>query len=443
MTDMIIQSNIKRHALKAMVESLIENAIAQCISAHNIHTGIQAVCIAVSGGCDSMALLLGAHNVIRSVRNMMNIKLCAITVDHMLRPESIDEAEYVHKICKNLNIHHEILFWDHPILESRVQAQAREARYALITNWCKKHDINYIMTAHHLNDNIEQLLIAVTMGCGIWSMSIPERSIINDVAVLRPFLSLSKDACISYLKERSYEWMEDASNNSDKYLRNNIRSLVNNYLSLSNSDLKRIATSMENIRMSAKALDEISENFIKNNVIYSEYGYAKIHLQKYCIQSDAIRLSVLSSVLQQISRHKMGVYAARSRICSIKRIDSDIFTAYNTQCKICETIRYCRVEITQCGTYILVCRELGRGSRNNNHHIGQHSDQNGGAHMWSTMSEIEYAKLKEYINDLHIDDSLSKNQLKNIMMTIPVVRLYEKIVAIPVLDRRDFKRDFK
>src|SRR5574338_162982 len=102
--------------------------------------------IAVSGGPDSLALLLLAAATRRG-------DVEAATVDHALRPESRVEAEFVSGICTELGVHHAILAVDWPEPPATaIQEQAREHRYRLLSGWLSERGLAALATAHHADD---------------------------------------------------------------------------------------------------------------------------------------------------------------------------------------------------------------------------------------------------------------------------------------------------
>src|SRR6476646_5114047 len=119
-----------------------------------------AVGIAVSGGPDSLALLL-LSAAARPGR------VAAATVDHQLRPESRTEAEMVADVCERLGIPHAILSvqWDEKPATA-VQERARAARYALLGGWIEERNLRGLVTAHHLDDQAETLLMRLNRGSG-------------------------------------------------------------------------------------------------------------------------------------------------------------------------------------------------------------------------------------------------------------------------------------
>ena len=107
--------------------------------------------IAVSGGCDSIALTHLARQVFTRV--------VGITVDHQLREESREEAEKVKEIVTGMGVEHHTLKLDwekegKPMSSGKVQSMARIKRYSALLGFCQQLGINVLMTGHHLNDQL-------------------------------------------------------------------------------------------------------------------------------------------------------------------------------------------------------------------------------------------------------------------------------------------------
>jgi tRNA(Ile)-lysidine synthase len=117
--------------------------------------------IAVSGGPDSLALLLLAAEARPG-------RIEAATVDHALRPESRAEAEMVGKVCDRLGVPHAILTaqWEQKPATA-VQERARAVRYRLLGEWARSQGLDLIATAHHLDDQAETLLMRLARGAGV------------------------------------------------------------------------------------------------------------------------------------------------------------------------------------------------------------------------------------------------------------------------------------
>ncbi len=181
---------------------------------HHLHSS--AIAVAVSGGVDSMALLL--------LLKEKKLPLHALTVDHGLRADSANEATQVAAWCKALGIPHTTLHWQHEKIESGVPEKARDARYELMFDWCRTHHIPHLFTAHHLDDQIETVLFRLMRGSGLVGLSgiMPVTSRAG-IFLHRPLLSFPKSRLIATLEKAKQPWLEDPSNHNTAFTRNAMR----------------------------------------------------------------------------------------------------------------------------------------------------------------------------------------------------------------------------
>lgn len=168
--------------------------------------------IAVSGGPDSLALLLLAAKAFPD-------RVAAATVDHQLRPESRDEAEMVARLCAAHAIPHSILTPAQPITGS-VQAEARAARYALLDDWRQAHGIDWLMTAHHADDQLETLVMRLNRSSGVGGLAGVRA---RQGHILRPLLDTRRSELAAWLATQGIEAIDDPSNHADRYDRVRVR----------------------------------------------------------------------------------------------------------------------------------------------------------------------------------------------------------------------------
>lgn len=174
--------------------------------------------VAVSGGGDSMALVLLADRWARAKGGAVT----AFTVDHRLRAASRREALWVHRALGARAIRHHILTWDRGSSAGRanLQAAARGARYRLLEDRCRAKGILHLLLAHHLDDQAETFLMRLERGSGLYGLAamapVVER---QGVRLLRPFLTVPKDDLRAYLKGCGQDWLEDPSNQDSRFAR--------------------------------------------------------------------------------------------------------------------------------------------------------------------------------------------------------------------------------
>jgi tRNA(Ile)-lysidine synthase len=156
---------------------------------------------AVSGGPDSLALLLLAQQVVPD-------QLVAATVDHRLRPESRDEAQHVQNICQSLGVPHIILTPDQAI-SGNIQSSARNARYALLKRAADVQVCTHIATAHHADDQLETVLMRLARGSGVDGLSAIRA---RNGRVIRPLLTFTKAELIDICATGGVDPVDDPSN---------------------------------------------------------------------------------------------------------------------------------------------------------------------------------------------------------------------------------------
>jgi tRNA(Ile)-lysidine synthase len=176
--------------------------------------------VAVSGGPDSMALLLlcSAYEWPGS--------LFVATVDHGLRPESASEAQRVADLCDRLGVQHETIRITVPATRGGIQAAAREARYAALADWCPGR---WLLTAHHRDDVAETLLMRLRRGSGVRGLarmaeSAPLRE--GGPILLRPLLEWSKADLLGICARVGIETVADPSNGDPRYDRTAARTAL-------------------------------------------------------------------------------------------------------------------------------------------------------------------------------------------------------------------------
>ncbi len=157
--------------------------------------------LAISGGPDSLALLLLMHECFAD-------RIYAATVDHRLRHEAAAEAQYVAHICAQRNIPHTTLTPTEPIA-GNIQSAARHVRYALLENWADKNQCVYIATAHHADDQLETVLMRLSRGSGVDGLS-GIRAV--NGRIIRPLLAFTKDELSEICNNAGIIPVQDPSN---------------------------------------------------------------------------------------------------------------------------------------------------------------------------------------------------------------------------------------
>ncbi len=165
--------------------------------------------VAVSGGPDSLALVA----LTRAYSYQKKIKFYYVLVDHNLRKNSNLEAKKVKNLLKKNKIILRIFLNKKKIIKN-IQAEARNLRYEILINYCKKNKIKTILTAHNLEDQVETFFIRLSRGSGLKGLSAmkPLNKIDSKVYIYRPLLDIKKKFLIKISKNSFGKFIKDPSN---------------------------------------------------------------------------------------------------------------------------------------------------------------------------------------------------------------------------------------
>jgi tRNA(Ile)-lysidine synthase len=260
--------------------------------------------LAVSGGPDSMALL---HLVARwrALRGG-EPRLTVLTVDHALRPESRDEVKLVARMAESLGLPHAVLTWMRGDEELRaLQQSAREARYDLMAGYCHRNDIPAIITAHHLDDQAETVLMRLARGSGLDGLAaIPECSRWAGISVLRPLLDMPKARLVATLHADGIAFAEDASNHDPRFERARLRGCDDALAKLGLS-AAALGRSARRLRRARAALDHAADGLLAAHSRMSEAGYCIIEAPALAAAPEEIALRALTRVLAAVGGRDM------------------------------------------------------------------------------------------------------------------------------------------
>ncbi len=186
--------------------------------------GARGIVLGVSGGPDSIALMLLAAEWARARAEPLSLYVA--TVDHGLRKDSRGEAETVARWAAGLSLPHAILAWGGVKPKSRIQERAREARYELLFEYAAKVGADHVMTAHHADDQAETILFRLLRGSGVCGLSgMASSSERNGLILARPLLAHAKADLIAFCESKAHPFFDDPSNDDPAYARTRMRRL--------------------------------------------------------------------------------------------------------------------------------------------------------------------------------------------------------------------------
>lgn len=256
------------------------------------------VAVAVSGGADSMALAL----LLADWGRARGVEVTALSVDHGLREGSAVEAQQVGAWLADAGIEQHILTWnDKAALTSGVQARARDARYALMADWCQTHGVKALFVAHHLGDQAETFVMRLKRASTLFGLAAmaPVREL-HGAAVCRPLLGVTKARLEATLRARGQAWVVDPSNANPAFERVRTRALIE-HLGHQGVSPERLAGAAHGAGRLVQILDRAVAAFAQTAVTDRLGGGFTVDAEAFRTLPQTLRERVLSGLLVQVS----------------------------------------------------------------------------------------------------------------------------------------------
>ncbi|WP_378176506.1 tRNA lysidine(34) synthetase TilS [Aquimarina sp. SS2-1] len=233
------------------------------------------VLIACSGGLDSTVLTYLCHS--------LNLEIGMAHCNFKLRDkESEEDKKFVSEMADTFEVPFLVTNFETEQYAKEqklsIQMAARELRYHWFREIVVEYQYDYVLTAHHKDDNLETFLINLSRGTGIEGLTgIPE---INDIYV-RPLLPFSRNQILEFAKKNDILWREDSSNQSTKYLRNRIRhKVIPELLAINPNFLQNFDTTVGHLKQTNVFVKNQVGSIRKNIFEYADPDIIKIPIHK-------------------------------------------------------------------------------------------------------------------------------------------------------------------
>lgn len=249
------------------------------------------IVVGCSTGPDSMALV----DMLLKIKNKYNLSLIIAHVNHNVREESYEEAEYLKKYCEDNN-----LIFESMIIEQygddNFHNEARNIRYNFFENLVNKYEADYLMTAHHGDDLTETVLMRLVRGSNLSGYG-GFRSIIDmdGYKIVRPLIYYTKKELEEYDLENDVKYYIDSSNDKDKYTRNRYRKYILPFLKEEEKDVHLKFLKFSNLLNDAsKFIDKVRNRAISRVIVDD-----KIIIDKFLEEDEFIRKEILYYLLSE------------------------------------------------------------------------------------------------------------------------------------------------
>ncbi len=258
--------------------------------------------IAVSGGGDSLALMFLAVDWARTHAHPDPVIL---TVDHGLRAESANDSELVVQKARSVGLESHRLYWGGAKPASDLEAAARQARYRLMGEWCRVHNVGALYVAHTRDDQAETFLLRLARGSGVDGLSamaplsaFPSPGC-EDLRVVRPLLGISRTALRRWLEARGETWVEDVMNCDPRFARARLRAVWPVLASVGLS-ADRIADAASHLLRAREAL-ELETTLLLETATWTRGGHVLVDARRLIEAPEEIALRAISRLVMDVS----------------------------------------------------------------------------------------------------------------------------------------------
>lgn len=246
--------------------------------------------VAVSGGTDSMALLLLARRWVQSVEG----DVVALVADHGLRLESGAEARGVARWCRDQGIDCRILTLTLNTSGGNIQHEARDARYRALFDWCRDHSVLHLLVAHHRDDQAETLMLRLARGSGLEGLTGMAPEVVqDDCRLLRPLLDFPKTALIAEVT--GLPVVHDPSNRNRRFARVQVRQAAPDLAALGLT-AARLAVTTEQLARSEGVIESLTDRAKLRHVRPHPAGWLRIDVAGLGQEPEVVAHRLLSRV---------------------------------------------------------------------------------------------------------------------------------------------------
>jgi tRNA(Ile)-lysidine synthetase-like protein len=255
----------------------------------------EPIVVAVSGGPDSMVLF--------DVLFRLNNNLIIAHVNHGKRDESVLEYQNLKKFALRKGVPFEGLTLSGH-LEGNFHHEARVKRYDFFRAIASKYDATKIAIAHHLDDQVETILMRIVRGTGFHGYGgMKEIRQDRNISIIRPFLEVRKSDILAYAKERNLSYFVDESNQEDFYTRNRFRKHIIPLLRAENPRFdEKLLQLSEYIEYADELVEEHKTSFMEK---YSMYNH--VNLTAFNKLNRLVRIKVIQKMVNLASGNRVEV----------------------------------------------------------------------------------------------------------------------------------------
>lgn len=299
-------------------EKVLEQ-IRKNIKKHNMVSSGDVIVIGLSGGADSVTLLYALNEL----KEEFGYKLIAAHVNHGIREEAQDDADFCKELCEKLDIEYHVRSVDIKKLakENRMgeEEMGRQIRYGFFRELCGEN--GKIATAHNKNDNVETIFMRLIRGTGLNGLA--GISFVNG-NIIRPILNVSREDIEAFVVENGLVHVTDKTNFQTIYTRNKIRLDVIPYIkeNINQNVINTIGDNIEQYKEDGDCLMEIAES-IFNEVSRRDNGKIYVNVSALKAKHIALQKRVIIKAIQGVKQVYQDIANARNIDSILELMDKE------------------------------------------------------------------------------------------------------------------------
>ncbi len=273
----------------------MKNNLVTIVKNKNLFKENEKIVVALSGGVDSMVLFDVLYNI--------NKNIIIAHVNHNVRDASAEEFVKIKEFAKSKNL----IFEGYVVSrngETNFHQDSRNQRYNFFKAIAQKHQSNKIFVAHHMDDQVETILMRLIRGTSFTGYAgIPGERKDRNISIIRPFIDINKEVILEYAALNEIVFWEDESNHEDYYTRNRFRNKIIPLLKDENPKLnERVAQFADYINSADAVLNRLRDEFLKEFCFYNT-----ISLKAFLDLDRAIMIKVIKYLVNTASLNTVEV----------------------------------------------------------------------------------------------------------------------------------------
>lgn len=278
------------------------------------------IVVGCSTGPDSMALV----DMLLKIRNKYDLNIIIAHVNHNVRKESYEEAEFIKNYCLENNLIFETMTIEE-YGDDNFHNEARNIRYRFFENIVYKYEADYLMTAHHGDDLMETILMRIVRGSNLNGYSGFKPIVdMDNYKIVRPLVTYAKKELEDYDIENNVKYYIDSSNSKDKYTRNRFRKYMLPFLKSEDKDVHlKFLKFSKSLEDAYRFIDKTKNNAIKRCIIDD-----KIMIDKFLLEDEFIQREILYYILSDFYQDDLILIGDRHIDNILKLINSNRANAY-------------------------------------------------------------------------------------------------------------------